>query len=77
MRAVAEHGFVRCGEACPASSTHLIERPLLPMENVRSFRGSIYRGCAKHSMCRAGEGVRLPEIAMGASLSSCGGRHAQ
>lgn len=56
--------FVRCGEALPAGSTHLIERPLL-LDGDRALHFLAFdlprlRGAFD---VRAGEGVRLPEIA--------------
>lgn len=56
--------FVRCGEALPAGSTHLIERPLL-LEGDRALHFLAFdlpRLRAAYDV-RAGEGVRLPEIA--------------
>jgi len=57
--------FVRCGEALPAGSTHLIERPL-PARGATArctSSRSICRGYADAFDVRAGEGIRLPEIA--------------
>jgi superfamily II DNA or RNA helicase len=56
--------FVRYGEGLPAGSTHLIERPLL-LEGDRALHFLAFdlprlRGAFD---VRAGEGVRLPEIA--------------
>jgi superfamily II DNA or RNA helicase len=56
--------FVRCGEALPAGSTHLIERPLL-LEGERAlhFLAFDLPRLREAFDVRAGEGVRLPEIA--------------
>src|SRR5205814_8593492 len=56
--------FVRCGEALPAGSTHLIERPLL-LEGDRAlpFLAFDLPRLRDAFDVRAGEGVRLPEIA--------------
>ncbi|MEY2520606.1 MAG: hypothetical protein QOF24_2365 [Verrucomicrobiota bacterium] len=56
--------FVRCGEALPAGSTHLIERPLL-LEGDRAlhFLAFDLPRLREAFDVRAGEGVRLPEIA--------------
>ncbi len=56
--------FVRCGEALPAGSTHLIERPLL-LEGDRALHFLAFDLPQLRDAfdVRAGEGVRLPEIA--------------
>ncbi len=56
--------FVRCGEGLPAGSTHLIERPLL-LEGDRAlhFLAFDLPRLREAFDVRAGEGVRLPEIA--------------
>jgi superfamily II DNA or RNA helicase len=56
--------FVRCGEALPAGSTHLIERPLL-LEGDRALQFLAFDlpRLRDGFDVRAGEGVRLPEIA--------------
>ena len=56
--------FVRCGEALPAGSTHLIERPLL-LDGDRAllFLAFDLPRLRDAFDVRAGEGVRLPEIA--------------
>jgi superfamily II DNA or RNA helicase len=56
--------FVRCGEALPAGSTHLIERPLL-LEGDRAlhFLAFDLPRLREAFDVRAGGGVRLPEIA--------------
>ena len=56
--------FVRCGEALPAGSTHLLERPLL-LEGDRAlhFLAFDLPQLREAFDVRAGEGVRLPEIA--------------
>jgi superfamily II DNA or RNA helicase len=56
--------FVRCGEALPAGSTHLIERPLL-LEGDRALRFLAFElpRLREAFDVRAGEGLRLPEIA--------------
>ena len=56
--------FVRCGEALPAGSTHLIERPLL-LDGERALHFLAFDLPRLHDAfdVRAGEGVRLPEIA--------------
>jgi len=56
--------FVRCGEALPAGSTHLIERPLL-LDGERALHFVAFDVPRLHDAfdVRAGEGVRLPEIA--------------
>ena len=71
--------FVRCGEALPAGSTHLIERPLL-LEGDRALHFLAFDLPRLRDAfdVRAGEGVRLPEIAHGvASPRAVAGRHAQ
>src|SRR5882757_4612591 len=56
--------FVRCGEALPAGSTHLIERPLqLDGERALHFLAFDLSRLRDAFDVRAGEGVRLPEIA--------------
>src|SRR5437764_1570083 len=56
--------FVRCGEALPAGSTHLIERPLLlDSERALHFLAFDLPRLRDVFDVRAGEGVRLPEIA--------------
>ncbi len=56
--------FVRCGEALPAGSTHLIERPLLlDGERALHFLAFDLPRLRDAFEVRAGEGVRLPEIA--------------
>src|SRR5207244_8610523 len=56
--------FVRCGEALPAGSTHLIERPLLlDGERALHFLACALRRLRDAFYVLAGEGVRLPEIA--------------
>ena len=56
--------FVRCGEALPAGSTHLIERPLLlDGERALHFLAFDLPRLRDAFDVRAGEGVRLPEIA--------------
>src|SRR6478672_6501969 len=59
-----DNQFVRCGEALPAGSTHLIERPLL-LEGDRAlhFLAFDLPRLREAFDVRAGEGVRLPEIA--------------
>jgi superfamily II DNA or RNA helicase len=56
--------FVRCGESLPAGSTHLIERPLL-LEGDRAshFLAFDLPRLRDAFDVRAGEGIRLPEIA--------------
>jgi len=56
--------FVRCGEALPPGSTHLIERPLL-LEGDRALHFLAFDLPRLRDAfdVRAGEGVRLPEIA--------------
>jgi superfamily II DNA or RNA helicase len=56
--------FVRCGEALPAGSTQLIERPLL-LEGDRALRFLAFDLPRLRDAfdVRAGEGVRLPKIA--------------
>ena len=56
--------FVRCGEALPPGSTHLIERPLL-LDGERALHFLAFDLPRLHDAfdVRAGEGVRLPEIA--------------
>src|SRR3954452_14430075 len=56
--------FVRCGEALPAGSTHLIQRPLL-LDGERALHFLAFDlPRLRHAFdVRAGEGVRLPEIA--------------
>src|SRR5438093_2139060 len=56
--------FVRCGEALPAGSTHLIERPLL-LDGDRALPFLAFDLPRLRDVfdVRAGEGVRLPEIA--------------
>jgi superfamily II DNA or RNA helicase len=56
--------FVRCGEALPAGSTRLIERPLL-LDGDRALRFLAFDLPRLRDAfdVRAGEGVRLPEIA--------------
>src|SRR4029077_20697057 len=56
--------FVRFGEALPAGSTHLIERPLLlDGERALHFLAFDVPRLQDAFDVRAGEGVRLPEIA--------------
>ena len=56
--------FVRCGEALPVGSTHLIERPLLlDGERALHFLAFDLPRLRDAFDVRAGEGVRLPEIA--------------
>ena len=56
--------FVRCGEALPAGSTHLIERPLLlDGERALHFLAFDLPRLRDAFDVRAGEGIRLPEIA--------------
>lgn len=59
-----DNEFVRCGEALPAGATHLIERPLL-LEGDRAlhFLAFDLPRLREAFDVRAGEGVRLPEIA--------------
>src|SRR5262249_45264902 len=56
--------FIRCGEALPAGSTHLIERPLL-LDGDRALRFLAFDLPRLRDAfdVRAGESVRLPEIA--------------
>ncbi|HEU0208874.1 MAG TPA: SNF2 helicase associated domain-containing protein, partial [Candidatus Udaeobacter sp.] len=56
--------FVRCGKALPAGSTHLIERPLL-LDGDRALHFLVFDLPRLRDAfdVRAGEGVRLPEIA--------------
>src|SRR5438045_2026410 len=56
--------FVRCGEALPAGSTHLIERLLL-LDGDRALQFVAFDLPRLRDAfdVRAGEGVRLPEIA--------------
>src|SRR6266516_4622204 len=56
--------FVRCGEALPSGSTHLIERPLLlDGDRALPFLAVDLPRLRDAFDVRAGEGVRLPEIA--------------
>src|SRR5437773_4580536 len=56
--------FVRCGEALPVGSTHLIERPLLlDGDRALPFLAFDLPRLRDAFDVRAGEGVRLPEIA--------------
>ncbi len=56
--------FVRCGEALPAGSTRLIERPLLlDGDRALHFLAFDLPRLRDAFEVRAGEGVRLPEIA--------------
>src|SRR5881275_2908032 len=56
--------FVRCGEALPAGSTHLIERPLLlDGDRALHFLAFDLPRLRDAFDVRAGEEVRLPEIA--------------
>ena len=56
--------FVRCGEALPAGSTNLIERPLLlDGDRALHFLAFDLPRLREAFDVRAGEGVRLPEIA--------------
>jgi len=56
--------FLRCGEALPAGSTHLIERPLLlEADRALLFLAFDLPRLREAFDVRAGEGVRLPEIA--------------
>ena len=56
--------FVRCGEALPAGSTHLIERPLLlDGDRALHFLAFDLPRLRDAFDVRAGDGVRLPEIA--------------
>src|SRR5213595_533920 len=56
--------FVRCGEALPAGSTHLIERPLLlDRDRALHFLAFDLPRLRDAFDVRAGEGIRLPEIA--------------
>jgi len=56
--------FVRCGEALPAGSTPLIERPLLlDGDRALHFLAFDLPRLREAFDVRAGEGVRLPEIA--------------
>lgn len=58
------HEFVCCGEALPAGSTHLIERPLqLDGDRALHFLAFDLPRLGDAFDVRAGEGVRLPEIA--------------
>jgi superfamily II DNA or RNA helicase len=58
------NGFVRYGEALPAGSTHLIERPLLlDGDRALHFLAFDLPRLRDAFDVRAGEGVRLPEIA--------------
>src|SRR6266487_3643799 len=56
--------FVRCGEALPAGSTHLLERPL-PLDGDRALHFLAFDLPRLRDAfdVRTGEGVRLPEIA--------------
>lgn len=55
--------FLRCGEALPAGSTHLIERPLLlDGDRALHFLAFDLPRLRDAFEVRAGEGVRLPEI---------------
>src|SRR5882757_9865764 len=56
--------FVRCGEALPVGSTHLIERPLL-LDGARALHFLAFDLPRLRDAfdVRAGEGVLLPEIA--------------
>ena len=58
------HEFVRCGEALPAGSTHLLDRPLL-LEGDRALHFLAFDLPRLRDTfdVRAGEGLRLPEIA--------------
>jgi superfamily II DNA or RNA helicase len=56
--------FVRCGEGLPAGSTHLIERPLrLEGDRALHFLAFDLPRLRQAFDVRAGDGVRLPEIA--------------
>src|SRR5207247_3279246 len=56
--------FVRCGEALPVGSTHLIERPLLlDGDRALPFLAFDLPRLRESFDVRASEGVRLPEIA--------------
>jgi superfamily II DNA or RNA helicase len=56
--------FVRCGEALPAGSTHLIEQPLLlDGDRALHFLAFDLPRLGDAFDVRAGEGVRLPEVA--------------
>ena len=56
--------FIRCGESLPAGSTHLIERPLLlDGDRALHFLAFDLPRLRDAFEVRAGEGVRLPEIA--------------
>src|SRR6478752_686250 len=56
--------FIRCGEALPAGSTRLIERPLLlDGDRALHFLAFDLPRLRDAFDVRAGEGVRLPEIA--------------
>lgn len=59
-----EQEFIRCGEGLPAGSTHLIERPLL-LDAARALHFLAFDLPQLRDAfdVRAGEGVRLPEIA--------------
>jgi superfamily II DNA or RNA helicase len=57
--------FVRCGEALPAGATNLIERSLLlDADRALRFLAFDLPRLREAFDVRAGEGVRLPEIAM-------------
>src|SRR5213075_3105881 len=56
--------FVRCGEALPTGSAHLLERPLLlDGDRALQFLAFDLPRLRDAFDVRAGEGVRLPEIA--------------
>ena len=59
-----DNEFVRCGEALPAGSTHLVERPLLlDGDRALHFLAFDLPRLRDAFDVRAGEGIRLPEIA--------------
>ena len=59
-----DNEFVRCGEALPPGSTHLIEQPLLlDGDRALHFLAFDLPRLRDAFDVRAGEGVRLPEIA--------------
>ena len=62
-----DNEFIRCGEVLPAGSTHLIERPLvLDADRALHFLAFDLPRLRDAFDVRAGEGVRLPEIATAA-----------
>ena len=55
--------FIRCGEALPVGSTHLIERPLLlDADRALHFLAFDLPQLREAFDVRAGDGIRLPEV---------------